>query len=187
MPLIKCRDIQMNATERVASRVTGAAFLIASGIVTLSSFMTWRWGGYACGHGPVFGVHQDLWQLGAPLRAWWRFVPPWLVAGGIVILALVGANELGLPIFRWLGPWRRALPMVGTAMIFVGALLVQTSLTLPIYCQWGVMFGPGRWMCVAGASLGAVATFSVFALPRLRRGSDDGSGTEFEEVSRISV
>jgi hypothetical protein len=122
MPLIKCRGIQMNATERVASRVTGAAFLIASGIVTLSSFMTWRWGGYACGHGPVFGVHQDLWQLGAPLRAWWRFVPPWLVAGGIVILALVGANELGLPIFRWLGPWRRALPLVGTAMIFVGAV-----------------------------------------------------------------
>lgn len=87
---------------------------------------------------------------------------------GASVLALVGINEFGLPMRRWLGSWRWAPPLVGAALIAAGALLVHAPKP-DQECGSSIATGPGRWIALAAAALGAVAVTAIFISARFQQ------------------
>lgn len=142
--------------------MTGVAFLCAAGIATLGSLLTWVQGVSACGLSHLIFVHLDLWQLGLPLRQSWYSLDLTFVVVGAFVLALVGVNELGVPVLRWLDRWRWVPAWFGTVLIAAASLgahgaAVSTG-TGAFACGYSFVTGPGKWVCVAGAAIGAIGS-----------------------------
>jgi hypothetical protein len=145
--------------------LSGAASVAAASLVLAGSFHTWIQGASSCGESDVFFYSHDLWQVGS--------ITLWLVMGGAVILALVGINALGLPILRWIDPIGWIPPLIATVLIAVGSLGTGLPSPLGPECVSSSAFGPGKWICVVAAVLGAVVT--ALTLPV---GLDSGRGTD---------
>lgn len=171
----------MADSSRLASRGTGICLLAASGVAVVASFQTWLQGGVSCGTLVATFVRADLWQLSGPWRPAWYSLALWLVMSGAFVLALVGINELGVPMLRWLDPWRWAPPIVGTALVAAGALLVHAPQPAQ-ECVSTIATGPGKWIALVAAAMGVIAVSGIFVSMRSRQDDDDIAPSDPEGV-----
>ncbi len=193
----KISDVRA-ATTASSLRVSWAAGIVslaAAGIVVFGSCLTWLRGGTSCGTVRAIHVRADLWQLAVPIRSGWYdsidLAPSTLridlcsILGGTAILLLVGVNELGLHVLRWVDRWRWAPPMAGALLILVGDSAVNAPVD-PI-CYVNLSTGPGKAVCVAGAAFGVIASIAIVTSMGLRRREGEPEMTETEDLSRHAV
>lgn len=149
-------------SSRRSSRIVGVTCLVATGVVLLSTFLTWLQGGTSVGESQVRFVHLNLWQLGPASygTATWYAVAKWLIVGGAFVIALAGVNELGMPVLSRLDrcPWAPSL--IGTLLVAVGALGTEPP-KYPSFWKSSLTMGPGKWVCIAGAAIGGAATIAI--------------------------
>jgi hypothetical protein len=148
--------MMIRSTNR--SLAAGICCLVAAATAVLSTFLTWLQGASYFDETASFSIHRDLWQMWSSGYVTPEYsVAVWLVVGGAFVLALVGIHEVGPPILRWIDRWRWLPAAVGSSAIAVGALATEPPSFPGLWWHTSLSMGLGKWVCVAGAAIGAVA------------------------------
>lgn len=182
-------ELGFNMTNRSRGRslAAGACCLAAAATALLSTSLTWLQGGTYVGDTATIVLRMNLWQMErAGFGTSSYAITFWLVVAGAVTLVVTGVNELGLPLLRWFDRWRWAPALIGTTLVAVGALRTEPPVFPSLWWHSSLSMGPGKWVCVVGAALGAAATIAIVLSVRSRSSGDNEAPDQVEDLTLTS-